>query len=106
MIVMDADGIVLLVSNACNRLFGYDPEKIVDHNVNKLVPSPYREEYDQYLARYHHTEEGRIIGSSELKTTPSNCVKPKLSFSAMKSSQCWLKSPEALRTKFAAHSMR
>jgi len=61
-IVIDAEGRVQIINPACERLFGYRPEEIVGHNVTMLMPSPYREEHDDYLRHYRETGERRIIG--------------------------------------------
>jgi two-component system sensor kinase FixL len=61
-IVMNAEGTVESFSPAAERLFGYTADDIVGHNVKMLMPSPYREAHDGYLARYMRTGERRIIG--------------------------------------------
>lgn len=62
MIVIDERGIVQSFSSAAERLFGYPPEQALGKNIKMLMPSPYREGHDDYLARYMRTGERRIIG--------------------------------------------
>ena len=62
MVVIDHLGAILLFSAAAERLFGYTPEEVHGRNVSMLMPSPYREQHDLYLARYMTTGERRIIG--------------------------------------------
>jgi two-component system sensor kinase FixL len=49
-------------NRAAIRQFGYEAEEAIGHNVNMLMPSPYREQHDGYLHRYMRTGEKRIIG--------------------------------------------
>lgn len=64
-----ADGIVTIneygkiesVNPAIERIFGYSAEELLGHNVSILMPSPFREEHDEYLARYLRTGEKRTI---------------------------------------------
>jgi two-component system sensor kinase FixL len=62
MVVIDERGIVQSFSSAAVRLFGHSSAEVVGKNVKMLMPSPYREEHDRYLARYLRTGERRIIG--------------------------------------------
>ncbi|HEX2942235.1 MAG TPA: PAS domain S-box protein [Rhodopila sp.] len=62
MVVIDAKGIMQSFSATAERLFGYSADEAVGRNVSMLMPSPYREQHDRYLARYFDTGEKRIIG--------------------------------------------
>jgi len=62
MIVIDERGIMRSFSAAAARLFGYAAADVLGRNVKMLMPSPYREGHDGYLARYLNTGERRIIG--------------------------------------------
>jgi len=62
MIVIDESGRIQSFSAAAERLFGYKADDVIGRNVKMLMPSPYREQHDGYLMRYHTTGERRIIG--------------------------------------------
>src|ERR1700758_4451179 len=66
MIVIGEDGTVQSFSSAAERLFGYTGEEVIGKNVKMLMPSPYRENHDDYLRRYMRTGERRIIGIGRL----------------------------------------
>ena len=61
-IVIDATGTVESFSPAAERLFGYNAGEVIGRNVKMLMPQPYRDAHDGYLARFMRTGERRIIG--------------------------------------------
>src|SRR5262245_43067766 len=61
-ITIDHRGIIESVNPAAGKIFGYHPSEIVGKNVNILMPSPYSEQHDEYIANYHRTGKARIIG--------------------------------------------
>src|SRR5262249_57248578 len=61
-IVIDAAGAMHFFSSAAERLFGYQQAEVRGQNVSMLMPPPYREQHDGYLARYLRTGDRRIIG--------------------------------------------
>ena len=61
-ITIDEKGIIESVNPAVRSVFGYPPEELLGHNVNMLMPEPYSEEHDQYLANYLSTGKSRILG--------------------------------------------
>lgn len=61
-VVIEVDGTITSFNKAAVRQFGYRPDEVIGKNVSTLMPSPYREQHDGYLARYLSTGEKRIIG--------------------------------------------
>lgn len=55
-------GQIQTINPAGEKLFGYRAAELVGKNVKLLMPSPYREAHDAYIARYLATGEKRIIG--------------------------------------------
>ncbi|HET9272150.1 MAG TPA: PAS domain S-box protein [Vicinamibacterales bacterium] len=61
-VVIDAHGLVETFNPAAENMFGYTAADVLGHNVDMLMPSPYREEHDTYLSRYLATGRAKVIG--------------------------------------------
>lgn len=61
-ITINAQGIVVSVNPAAERMFGYTASEMIGQNVKMLMPSPHREQHDGYLANYKNTGFKHIIG--------------------------------------------
>jgi len=62
-LTIDERGAVETLNPAAQRLFGYESSQVVGRNIEMLMPPPYSDEHDEYLARYLRTGEKRIIGA-------------------------------------------
>jgi PAS domain S-box-containing protein len=61
-ITIDRLGIIQSVNPGTVRMFGYEDAEMIGQNIKMLMPSPYRDEHDEYLARFVKTGERHIIG--------------------------------------------
>lgn len=66
MVVIETDGTIVNFSAAAVRQFNYDAAEVIGVNVRVLMPAPYQEQHDIYLARYLGTGERRIIGTDRV----------------------------------------
>ncbi len=61
-ITIDDRGMVESINPSACKLFGYSAEDVIGNNITMLMPSPYRENHDEYIHRYQQTGEPHIIG--------------------------------------------
>ena len=63
LITIDESGIIETINPATTRLFQYEADELLGQNVNRLMPSPHREQHDTYLKRYQQTRIPKVIGT-------------------------------------------
>lgn len=61
-ITISPAGLIETANPAAVRLFGYSAAEMLGQNINILMPSPYREGHDGYMANYLRTGERKILG--------------------------------------------
>ncbi|MEK7794482.1 MAG: PAS domain S-box protein [Candidatus Hydrogenedentota bacterium] len=61
-ITINESGMIEYLNPAARQLFGYSREELIGENVNVLMPMPYRDAHDTYIADYLKTGAAKIIG--------------------------------------------
>ena len=61
-ITIDSRGHILALNQAAEQMFGWAASELIGHNINQLMPDPYRSGHDGYLAHYLATGDARVIG--------------------------------------------
>jgi PAS domain S-box-containing protein len=62
-ITIDRRGIIADANLATEQMFGFSQSELIGENVNTLMPPPFRDEHNGYIARYLATGESHIIGT-------------------------------------------
>ncbi|MCB9831618.1 MAG: PAS domain S-box protein [Planctomycetes bacterium] len=63
-VVIDSAGTIVFVNPAIEGLFEQPADEFVGRNVSMLMPSPFREQHDGYLARHFEQGTSTLIGGS------------------------------------------
>jgi len=61
-IIMESSGTIRAANASTEKMFGYRLDEIIGQNIRMLMPSPYRENHDGYLAKYRKYGQRNIIG--------------------------------------------
>ncbi|WP_428825475.1 PAS domain S-box protein [Azonexus sp. IMCC34842] len=67
-IQIDQGGRIRRFNKSAERIFGYAESEVLNQNVKILMPSPYTENHDDYLATYVATRQAKVIGHPRLVT--------------------------------------
>ncbi|EFJ47903.1 hypothetical protein VOLCADRAFT_104960 [Volvox carteri f. nagariensis] len=62
-VVIDAEGTIMMVSQAVQKTFGYAKTELEGANVSILMPQPFSQRHDAYLSRYVASGEAQILDS-------------------------------------------
>lgn len=62
MVVIDEAGVITSFSTTAEDLFGYESQEVEGRNVRMLMPTPDRDNHDNYISNYLRTGQRRIIG--------------------------------------------
>lgn len=63
LLVVDADGVIQLANEQCQRLFGYAREELIGQKVEMLVPDDIRPQHPALRAAFHRAPETRAMGA-------------------------------------------
>ena len=80
-ISIDPHGRITLFNRAAEEIFGYRADEVLQQNVTLLMPSPYREQHDQFLRSYQALARPRRSaafatskpGARAARRSPSSC---------------------------------
>ena len=62
LIAIDGESRIRLFNPACERIFGWTEDEVLGERIESLMPSPYRDEHQNFVNHYERTGETRIIG--------------------------------------------
>ncbi|KAL6044684.1 hypothetical protein QOT17_000177 [Balamuthia mandrillaris] len=66
-VTIDRHGIIRSVNRYTVVMFGYTSQsELIGQDLKILIPSPYKEQHDQYLKNYHCTRQAKVIGRSRV----------------------------------------
>lgn len=62
-LIADATGKIVLVNSRAEMMFGYDRDELVGQPIEILIPTRFRDEHPQHVARYLEHPAARVMGS-------------------------------------------
>ena len=65
-IYINTNGIIESFNKGAQKIFGYAPEEVIGKHVSTFLPSPYRENYNEYITDDVVKQEGKLTGEKRL----------------------------------------
>ena len=62
MILVDSDGIIVLVNKKTEQIFGYEPSELLGKPIHLLVPESFRAQHAAYIKNYQKNPATRAMG--------------------------------------------
>ncbi|SMO63415.1 hypothetical protein SAMN06265218_107140 [Fodinibius sediminis] len=62
-ISINSRGIIQNFNKSAEKMFGYDSEEVIGKSLKILMPSPHKEQHEQYINNYLETGDQKVIGS-------------------------------------------
>ncbi|NOQ15144.1 MAG: PAS domain S-box protein [Methyloprofundus sp.] len=62
-VTIDEAGVIESINRAVTKIFGYQADELVGHNVGKLMPMPHKAQHNNYLKNYLLSHETMNIGA-------------------------------------------
>jgi len=62
-VTIDEHGQIISFNRSAEKIFGYSAHEVVGKNIKELMGPPYRDQHDDYIARYLETGMARVIGT-------------------------------------------
>ena len=61
-ITIDTEAMIISCNRSTERIFGWETNEMIGHNVKMLMPEPYHSEHDGYVGNYVHGGPPQLIG--------------------------------------------
>ena len=62
LIIIDNQGLIEKINASALKLFDYQMDEIIGQNISVLMPSPHRDNHNDYINNYKKTHKPKIIG--------------------------------------------
>jgi len=66
-VIIDRQGIIRATNRTALKTFNYKLNQLVGKNVRILMPSPYREQHEEFIAEYWRSGKTRFSGATRLE---------------------------------------
>ena len=64
LVIINPNGIIKFNNTACEELFGYEKNELLNQNIKVLMPPAEASQHDRHLSNYNHNSHSSIMGSA------------------------------------------